>query len=66
MSRAIKKLRECLKESGVPQLTISKELGENPQIINRQLCVNKDLKCERFLQIMDIIGYEVTVSKKED
>lgn len=59
MARVIELVQECMKEKKMTQKELAKSLGEDVRVINQQLNRQKDLKAERFLEVMEHIGYRV-------
>ena len=59
MARVIELVQECMKEKKMTQRELAKSLGEDVRVINQQLNRQKDLKAERFLEVMEHIGYRV-------
>lgn len=61
MAKVIELVLECLKEKKMTQTELAKALGEDVRVINQQLNRQQDLKAERFLDVMEHIGYRVEV-----
>ena len=59
MARVIELVQECMKEKKMTQTELAKSLGEDVRVINQQLNRQQDLKAERFLEVMEHIGYRV-------
>ena len=59
MAKTIDLVIKCLKEKKMTQTELAKSLGEDVRIINQQLNRQQDLKAERFLEVMEHIGYRV-------
>lgn len=59
MAKVIELVLECMKEKKMTQTELAKLLGEDVRVINQQLNRQKDLKAERFLEVMEHIGYRV-------
>lgn len=59
MARVIELVQECMKEKKMTQRELAKSLGEDVRVINQQLNRQKDLKAERFLEVMEHIGCRV-------
>lgn len=65
MARVIELVQECMKEKKMTQRELAKSLGEDVRVINQQLNRQKDLKAERFLEVMEHIGYRVEMVDNE-
>ena len=65
MAKVIDLVLECMKEKKMTQTELAKSLGEDVRVINQQLNRQKDLKAERFLEIMEHIGYRVEMVDNE-
>ena len=61
MAKVIDLVLECMKEKKMTQTELAKSLGEDVRVINQQLNRQQDLKAERFLEVMEHIGYRVEV-----
>lgn len=65
MAKTIDLVRECLKEQHMTQTELSKSLGEDVRVVNQQLNKQKDLKTERFIELMEHIGYRVEIIEND-
>jgi transcriptional regulator with XRE-family HTH domain len=65
MAKIIELVLECMKEKKMTQTELAKSLGEDVRVINQQLHRQKDLKAERFLELMEHIGYRVEIVDNE-
>lgn len=65
MGKASKIIKECLKEQNMSQHELAEKLNEKPQYINQQLNRSSDMKVERFVDVLDKIGYQVEVTEKK-
>ena len=61
MKKAAELIRDCMQERGLFQTEVSKRLGETPQNLNLQLLHRQDMKVSRFAEVMESMGYEVTL-----
>ncbi len=61
MAKVIELVLECMKEKKMSQTELAKSLGEDVRVINQQLNRQQDLKAERFLEVMEHIGYRVEI-----
>ena len=61
MKKASELIMDCMKARGLFQSEVSKRLGEKPQNLNLQLLHRQDMKVGRFTEIMESMGYEVTL-----
>lgn len=59
MAKVIELIKESMKEKKMTQTELAKSLGEDVRVINQQLNRQQDLKAERFLEVMEHIGYRV-------
>lgn len=59
MAKIIELIKESMKEKKMTQTELARSLGEKVQVINQQLNRQQDLKAERFLEVMEHIGYRV-------
>lgn len=59
MVKVIELIKESMKEKKMTQTELAKSLGEDVRVINQQLNRQQDLKAERFLEVMEHIGYRV-------
>ena len=59
MAKVIELIKESMKEQKMTQTELAKSLGEDVRVINQQLNRQHDLKAERFLEVMEHIGYRV-------
>lgn len=61
MAKLIELVLGCMKEKKITQTELAKSLGEDVRVINQQLNRQQDLKAERFLEVMEHIGYRVEI-----
>lgn len=59
MAKVIELIKESMREKKMTQTELAKSLGEDVRVINQQLNRQQDLKAERFLEVMEHIGYRV-------
>ena len=61
MAKVIDLVVECMNEKGMTQTELANSLGEDVRVINQQLNRQQDLKAERFLEVMEHIGFRVEI-----
>lgn len=61
MKKAAETIVDCLKESDMTQSQLATALGEDRRVVNQQINRVKDLKVERFVDILAHIGFRVEV-----
>lgn len=65
MAKVIELIKESMKEKKMTQTELAKSLGEDVRVINQQLNRQQDLKAERFLEVMEHIGYRVEMVEND-
>jgi lambda repressor-like predicted transcriptional regulator len=65
MSRSAKAIIQGLKKKGMSQTELAKSMGEDVRSINQQLNRQKDMKVERFVDVMEHIGYSVELEERD-
>lgn len=65
MKKAADTIVNCLKEKSMSQSHLAAGLGEDVRYLNQQLHRQKDMKVERFTDVLDHIGYRVEVVDNE-
>lgn len=61
MKKAADMVMHCLKEKKISQSQLAERMGEDVRYLNQQLHRHKDMKVERFIDVLDHIGYRVEV-----
>lgn len=51
-------IRFALQNKGISQRELAASLGEKAQVVNQQLNRQNDLKAERFIELMEHLGYQ--------
>lgn len=65
MKRAAETILNCLKEQNMTQRQLATVMGETVQNINQQLNRQNDIKVERFLDVLDYLGYRVEIVEND-
>lgn len=60
MGKAADIILKCLQTRGMSQRKLSQKMKATPQNINQQI-LGDDLKMERFTEILDYIGYRISI-----
>ena len=66
MSRAQDKVKELMQMEGVGYRPLARMLHQYPNCIHEQLNKHKDIKAEKYYQILDLLGYEIQIIKTHD
>ena len=66
MSRAADMILRCLDEKNMSQKQLADSIGEDVRNLNQQLNRQKDMKVERFVEVLDHIGYRVEVVENDE
>lgn len=61
MKKAADTIMSCLEEKRMSQRQLAVSLGEDVRNLNQQLNRQKDMKVERFTDVLDHIGYRVEI-----
>lgn len=61
MKKAAGTIVNCLEEKNMSQRQLAACMGEDVRYLNQQLNRQKDMKVERFTDVLDHIGYRVEV-----
>lgn len=61
MKRAQEIIADVLKEKGMSQTELAESMGEDRRLLNQQMKRIKDMKVSRFAEVMEHLGYEVTL-----
>lgn len=65
MKKAADTIISCLTEKGISQRQLATRMGEDVRYLNQQLNRHKDMKVERFTDVLDHIGYRVEVVEND-
>lgn len=65
MKKAADTIITCLEEKGISQRQLAARMGEDVRYLNQQLNRQKDMKVERFTDVLDHIGYRVEVVEND-
>lgn len=65
MKKAADIILNCLNEQGMSQRQLATVMGEKVQNINQQLNRQNDLKVERFIDVLEHIGYRVWIVEND-
>ena len=57
---------DCLTEKGMTQTQLAASLGEDRRSINQQLKKRNDMKVERFVDVLEHMGYRVEIVENDD
>ena len=61
MKKAASVIKGCLEEKGMSQRQLARCMGEDVRHLNQQLNRQDDMKVERFIDVLEHIGYRVEV-----
>ena len=61
MKKASKVILACLEEKGISQRQLAVCMGEDVRHLNQQLGRNNDMKVERFIDVLEHLGYRLEV-----
>ena len=61
MSKAADTIMNCLAEKNISQRQLAVSMGEDVRYLNQQLNRQKDMKVDRFTDVLDAIGYSMKV-----
>lgn len=61
MKKAAGTVISCLEEKNMSQRQLAVSMGEDSRYLNQQLHRQKDMKVERFTDVLDHIGYRVEI-----
>lgn len=65
MKKAADMIRECMEEKDLPQRQLAVRMGEDVRYLNQQLNRQKDMKVERFADVLDHIGYRIEIIEND-
>ena len=61
MNKAAKTIIDCLERKKMTQRQLAKMMGEDVRNLNQQLNRQKDMKVERFEDVLEHIGYKMEI-----
>lgn len=61
MNKAAKTIIDCLERKKMTQRQLAKMMGEDVRNLNQQLNRQKDMKVERFEEVLEHIGYKMEI-----
>lgn len=61
MKKAASTILSCLKEKQMTQTQLAEFMGEDIRVLSQQLNKQIDFKVERFIDVLDHIGYRVEI-----
>lgn len=65
MKRAEEIIKGCLEEKKMSQRKLAACMGEDVRCLNQQLNRQKDMKVERFVDVLEYIGYRVEIVEND-
>ena len=65
MKKAAETIIDCLKEKGMSQTQLAACMGEDIRILSQQLNRQNDFKVERFIDVLDHIGFRVEIVEND-
>ena len=65
MKRAEETIKGCLEEKKMTQRQLATCMGEDVRYLNQQLNRQKDMKVERFVDVLEYIGYRVEIVEND-
>lgn len=65
MNKAAEMIKECMEEKNLTQTKLAERMSEDRRNLNQQLFRQKDMKVERFVEIMNYIGYRVEIAEND-
>ena len=65
MKKAADVIIDCLAEKGMTQTQLAACMGEDVRNINQQLNRRNDMKVERFVDVLNHIGYRVEIVEND-
>lgn len=57
-------IKKCLVEQGITQKELAEKFGKSTQVFNNKMSKNS-FSYDDFVKILDILGYEIKVDKKQ-
>lgn len=66
MKKAADVIIDCLAKKNMSQRQLAREMGEDVRYLNQQLHRQKDMKVERFADVLEHIGFHLEVVDDED
>lgn len=61
MGKAAEAIITCIKGKNMTQRQLAEQMGEDVRMLNQQLHRQKDLKVERFIDVLEHIGYRLEI-----
>lgn len=61
MGKAAETIMNCIKRKNMSQRQLAELMGEDVRVLNQQLNRQKDLKVERFIDVLEHIGYRLEI-----
>lgn len=65
MKKAAETILRCLEEKKMSQSQLARCIGEDVRHLNQQLCRQNDMKVERFVEVLEHIGYRVEIVEND-
>lgn len=65
MKKAANVIKRCLEAKGFSQRHIARCMGEDVRHLNQQLNRHEDMKVERFIEVLEHIGYRVEIVEND-
>lgn len=65
MEKAQKIVSACMKEKNLSQRKLAERMGEDVRHLNQQLVRQKDMKVERFAEVLEHAGYKVEIVEND-
>ena len=65
MGKAASVIMKCLKEKGIAQSQLASIMGEDVRNLNQQLHRQQDMKVERFVDVLEHIGYRLEIVEND-
>lgn len=65
MKKAAETIIDCLKEKRMSQSQLARAMGEDVRIVNQQLHRHNDMKVERFIDVLEHIGYRIEIVEND-
>lgn len=65
MKKAAEMIKACLEERGISQRQLSFRMGEDVRSLNQQLNRQSDMKVERFVEVLEHLGYRIEIIEND-
>ena len=65
MKKAAEAISNCLEKKGMSQRQLAAYMGEDVRILNQQLNRRNDMKVERFIDVLEHIGFRVEIVEND-